>query len=152
MNLFKYLIKKYGPPHPGHLKLNFMIYREMKRFINYLQSGINVNKYNQGNKVSIFIEPLFLLSFIVAVIIIIPNFYFMDFKWWIKFFFGFAIIFLITIKKKNNKMEFNSYILNLIKSFSFIWRIIEGGILWRCLGIYFDLNIIFFDNTDDTYQ
>jgi hypothetical protein len=148
MNLFKDLIKKYGPPHPAHLTLNFMIYREMKRFINYLQSGINVNKYNQGKKVSIFIEPLFLLSFIVAVIIIIPNFYLMDFKWWIKFFIGFAITFLITIKKKKKKMEFNYYILNLIKSF--IWRTIILGILWTCLGIYFDLNIIFCDNTDDT--
>ena len=94
--------------------------------------------------------PLFLLSFIVAVIIIVPNFYLMNIKWWIKFFIGFAISFIFIIKK-NNKMEFNYYILNLIKRF--IWRTIIFVILWICLGIYFDLNINYCDDTDDeTYN
>ena len=118
----------------------------MKTIIKYLKSGINFNKYTQGNRVSILMEPLFLLSFIVAVIIIVPNFYLMNIKWWIKFFIGFSISFIITIKI-NTKMDFNYYILNVIKIF--IWRMIVFVILWICLGIYFDLNTIYCDDTDD---
>ena len=121
----------------------------MKRFFNKLQSGINFNNYNQGNIVSIWNDPIFLLSFILSLIIIVllsTNFYLMDIKWWIKFFFGFAITFVITIKKYNN-MEFNYYSVNTIKSF--IWRIIILGILYTCLGIYFDKNIIYCYDSDD---
>jgi len=98
----------------------------INKIINSLWSDININNYNHSSRpalaglVSILIDPVFLISFVFVVIFIIFNYYAMDSKWWIKFFIGFAISFVITVTgniSKNNKMESYSSIVNFFKKF-----------------------------------
>lgn len=137
-----------------------MLFREM--LFTKLLSISKVLKFNrpttflltktklQNLKISNFKRKEFLQKFLLNslfLLILLYIFNLMNIKWWIKIFIGFAITFVMTIKK-NNEMEFNSYIFNFIKYF--IWRTIIFASLGISLNLYFDLNIIYCDDESDT--
>src|SRR5579885_2565274 len=131
----------------------FAIIRKIKLIL----SARNLN-YKQGNNVSIWPGAVLLVSFIFAVIFIIPNFSSVTGdEWWSKFIIGFVISFVITLYKDELKnlalgrvkpssaeaSQFFNFIFNFILKFSIFI------IICLSLGICFDLfNIIYCDETD----